>query len=103
MQIYADRHALHRIPELGRDLPKTLAYLGSALSGLKCRTFAPMEGSLCAFFDFGKDTTIAFRGMRMPCPLRRKPERNTPPSIPEKCTPAATTAIWQSCWSWPGG
>ena len=30
MQIYADRHALHRIPELEQDLPKTQAYLKEA-------------------------------------------------------------------------
>ena len=72
MQIYADRHALHRIPELGRDLPKTMAYLGSSLSGLKCRTFAPMEGSLCAFFDFDKDTTIAFRADADALPIAEK-------------------------------
>ena len=53
MQIYADRHALHRIPELDRELPETLAYLRKALSGLNCETFAPMDSALCAWFDFG--------------------------------------------------
>lgn len=61
MQISLDRQALHRIPELDRDLPKTLAYLNTALSQLPCRVFAPMAGALCAFFDFGKDAAIAFR------------------------------------------
>ncbi len=61
MQIYADRHALHQIPELDRDLPETLAYLRQALAGLSCRVFAPMEGGLTAWFDFGREDAIAFR------------------------------------------
>ncbi len=61
MQIYADRHALHRVPELDRDLPETLAYLREALKGLNCRVLSPMEGSLAAWFDFGKADAIAFR------------------------------------------
>ena len=72
MQIFTDRHALHQIPELDRDLPKTLAYLSSALAGLTCRVFSPMEGSLCAFFDFGKDTAIAFRADADALPIEEK-------------------------------
>ena len=61
MQIMEDRRALHRIPELDRDLPKTLAYLRQSLENLRCRVFAPMEGALCAYFDFGAKDAIAFR------------------------------------------
>ena len=61
MQIFADRHALHRIPELDRCLPETLAYLQNSLSGLGCQVFSPMNGALCAWFDFGRQDTIAFR------------------------------------------
>ena len=61
MQIIADRRALHRIPELCWDLPKTMSYLKHALSGVNCRLFAPVEGSLCAWFDFGAKNAIAFR------------------------------------------
>lgn len=61
MQIITDRRALHQIPELELNLPKTMAYLAQALSGLKCRIFSPMESSLCALFDFGADHAIAFR------------------------------------------
>lgn len=61
MQIIKDRQALHRIPELCWELPKTVDYLKNAVSGLNCRVFAPVEGALCAFFDFGKVETIAFR------------------------------------------
>ena len=61
MQIITDRRALHRIPELCWDLPETMQYLKTALSGLNCRIFEPVEGSLCAWFDFGADSAIAFR------------------------------------------
>jgi len=72
MQIYADRHALHRIPELDRELPETLAYLRSALSGLGCRLFAPMDGALCAWFDFGRESAIAFRADTDALPIAEK-------------------------------
>ena len=61
MQIVDDRRALHQIPELDRQLPQTMDYLRSALSGLKCRVFSPMASSLCAWFDFGQKEAIAFR------------------------------------------
>ena len=61
MQIVDDRRALHQIPELDRQLPKTMDYLRGALSGLKCRVFSPMASSLCAWFDFGQKEAIAFR------------------------------------------
>ncbi len=72
MQIYADRHALHRIPELDKQLPETLAYLRSVLERLDCRVFSPMAGSLCAFFDFGKDRAIAFRADADALPIEEK-------------------------------
>ena len=61
MQIITNRRALHQIPELDRDLPQTLAYLKEALSPLNCRLFQPMENALCAWFDFGAESAIAFR------------------------------------------
>ena len=61
MQIIQDRRALHRIPELGCDLPETLDYVKKSLSGLNCRVFSPIEGALCAFFDFGAEKALAFR------------------------------------------
>ena len=60
-QIITDRRALHRIPETELHLPETMEYLTAALSGLKCRLFSPMESSLCAWFDFGASSAIAFR------------------------------------------
>lgn len=72
MQIYADRHALHRIPELEWALPKTMAYLKEALSGLCCRVFEPLPGALCAWFDFGARTAIAFRADCDALPIAEK-------------------------------
>ena len=61
MQIIAHRRALHRIPELEMSLPKTMDYLKHALEKLPCILFSPIESSLCAYFDFGGDETLAFR------------------------------------------
>lgn len=61
MQIAEDRRALHQIPELDKDLPKTFAFLRNALSNLKCQVFSPCEEAVCAFFDFGARRAIAFR------------------------------------------
>ena len=61
MQIISDRRALHRIPELELHLPKTMAYLEKALAELPCKVFSPMESALCAWFDFGRESSIAFR------------------------------------------
>ena len=61
MQIVKDRRALHRIPELDRELPKTLEYLSNSLKELRCAVFSPMDSALCAWFDFGAQEAIAFR------------------------------------------
>lgn len=55
------RRALHRIPELGFDLPKTHAYLAEALAhcGAQVRTVA--QCGLLAYFDFGRAQTALFR------------------------------------------
>ena len=72
MQIITDRRELHRIPELDRDLPHTMAYLHKALMGLKCKVFSPMPGALCAYFDFGKKAAIAFRSDADALPIEER-------------------------------
>ena len=72
MKIRDDRRALHRIPELDRDLPETFAYLKGVLSDLNCLLFEPVNGSLCAFFDFGKPESIAFRADADALPIMEK-------------------------------
>ena len=88
MQIYADRHALHRIPELDRALPETLAYLNNALKELPCRVFSPMEGALAAWFDFGREEAIAFRCDTDALPIEEKngaPYASTHPGKMHAC------------------
>ena len=72
MQIMKDRRALHAIPELDRKLPKTMTYLKRALEILNCRVFSPMEGALCAYFEFGAGETIAFRADCDALPITEK-------------------------------
>ena len=72
MQIYTDRHALHRIPELELDLPKTQNYLKQTLSALSCKVFSPMGSALCAWFDFGAEEAIAFRADMDALPITEK-------------------------------
>lgn len=55
------RRDLHRIPELERALPETCAYVRDKLRGLSCEITEPAESAICAFFDEGKEDTIAFR------------------------------------------
>ncbi|MBR5617451.1 MAG: amidohydrolase [Oscillospiraceae bacterium] len=61
MQVILDRRALHAIPELGMELPKTAAYVKTALKDLNCQVFSPLEYAVCAYFDFGAPSAIAFR------------------------------------------
>ena len=72
MGIVEDRRALHRIPELDKDLPETLGYLRGSLAGLGCRVFSPMDGSLCAWFEYGADSAIAFRADMDALPVAEK-------------------------------
>ena len=61
IRIIENRRALHQIPELDRQLDLTIGYLRGELEGLGCQLFAPIDGSLCAWFDFGAEKAIAFR------------------------------------------
>ena len=71
-QIVSDRRALHRIPELEWQLPKTSEYVKQALKGLNCRVFSPVDTAVCAFFDFGGEKTIAFRADMDGLPITEK-------------------------------
>ena len=96
MQIIRDRRALHAIPELGLELPKTAAYVRNALAGLKCRTFAPLEHAVCAYFDFGADNAIAFRADMDALPVAEEtglPFASTHPGQMHACGHDGHTAI----------
>lgn len=72
MDLIAHRRRLHQIPELDFRLPETLNYIHSVLDPLPCQVFSPAPGSLCAFFDFGKDTALAFRADMDALPVTEK-------------------------------
>lgn len=55
------RRALHRIPELDFDLPRTMAYVRRHLDALQCEVVEPCESCICAFFDSGCDFAVAVR------------------------------------------
>lgn len=61
MSLIQYRRDLHRIPELGFDLPLTLDYVCGRLEQLTGRVFSPAPSSLCIYFDAGAPTTLAFR------------------------------------------
>ncbi|MCI2063141.1 MAG: M20 family metallopeptidase [Eubacteriaceae bacterium] len=57
----ADRRNLHRIPEIQDDLPETKAYVLAQLGGMKCAITEYMQSGVTAYFDFGREKTLAFR------------------------------------------
>jgi hippurate hydrolase len=96
MQIIQDRRALHQIPELGLELPKTMEYVLKSLSGLNCRVLTPVGCSVCAFFDFGADSAIAFRADMDALPIQEnsdKPYASTHPGQMHACGHDGHTAI----------
>ena len=72
IRIIKNRRALHQIPELDRQLEKTIGYLRGELEGLGCKLFSPIDGSLCAWFDFGAERAIAFRADMDALPIDEK-------------------------------
>ena len=66
------RRALHRLAEVGWELPQTEHYIKSVLEKLPCKVFSPVPMALCAWFDFGKEETIAFRADMDALPIEEK-------------------------------
>ena len=56
-----DRRALHKIPEIGFELSQTISYIEGRLASLHCEILHRAKASICAFFDAGSDSCIAFR------------------------------------------
>lgn len=67
-----DRRALHRIPELGDELPKTMDYVQDVLGTLGCEVFFPLDSAVCAYFDFGAADTLAFRAEMDALPIAER-------------------------------
>jgi hippurate hydrolase len=51
------RRDLHRIPELGRELPKTTAYIHERLAGLPCEIREAGDAGFCALFRANAEAT----------------------------------------------
>lgn len=88
MSVIQYRRDLHRIPELDRELPETLAYIRSVLDPLSCRLFSPALGALCAYFDAGQRETLAFRADMDALPVEEQgdcPFRSTHPGKMHAC------------------
>lgn len=60
-EITTFRRDLHAIPEVGFELPKTMAYVHRVLDGLPCDVFEPCKSTICAFFDCGSAHATAIR------------------------------------------
>lgn len=96
MQIIQDYRNLHRIPELDRCLPKTLAYIRSSLEPYRCKIFSPAPGAICAYFPFGKQRTIAFRADMDALPIQEQtdlPWQSQHPGMMHACGHDGHTAI----------
>ena len=96
MQIIEDRRALHQIPELELELPKTMEYVLNSLSGRNCQVLTPMGCAVCAFFDFGADSAIGFRADMDALPVQEtsdKPYASTHPGCMHACGHDGHTAI----------
>lgn len=66
------RRDLHRIPELDFTLPKTTHYVRTVLERLPCEVFSPDRHAICAFFDAGCASTVAFRSDMDALPIAEK-------------------------------
>lgn len=71
-QLKTDRRALHRHPELELDTAWTADYIETALADLDCEVFRPIPNSVCAYFDAGKDHTLAYRSDMDALPVSEK-------------------------------
>lgn len=60
-QIITWRNHLHQYPELALDTVETSRYIRSQLAYLDCQFLEPIPNSLCLYFDFGKEHTLAIR------------------------------------------
>ena len=96
MQIIEDRRALHRIPELELELPKTMEYVLNSLSGLNCQVLTPVGCAVCAYFDFGAESAIGFRADMDALPVSEKneiPYASAHPGCMHACGHDGHTAI----------
>ncbi|QHI71858.1 M20 metallopeptidase family protein [Aminipila terrae] len=53
--------SLHKIPEIGDQLFETREYIMSVIGDMNCEFTSVVNTGICAFFDKGKEFTIAYR------------------------------------------
>ena len=66
------------------------------LEGLSCKVFSPTEGSVCAYFDQGRETTLALRADMDALPVQEAtgaPYASTHPGIMHACGHDGHTAM----------
>lgn len=66
------RRDLHQIPELDIELPKTLSYIENVLANTRAKVCHPTPSSICAFFAFKKEDSLAFRSDMDALPIEEK-------------------------------
>lgn len=71
-EIIQYRRDLHRIPELGFLVYKTSAYIQNILSSLSCEVEIILKTGIIAFFDFGREETVAFRADMDALPIQEE-------------------------------
>ena len=76
------RRALHKIPELKYNLPRTQAYVLDALKGLNCEITTAAEHGVLAYFDGGKPSTVAFRSDMDALPVAENTTHDYQSTIP---------------------
>ena len=90
------RRDLHRIPELERTLPETCGYVKRELAALPCVVTEPAESAVCAYFDFGRTETTAFRADMDALPIEEQtglPFASTHPGRMHACGHDGHTAM----------
>ena len=95
-QLIHDRRALHAIPEVEWDLPRTSEYVKNSLGKLSCQVFSPVDTAVCAFFDFGAEQTVGFRADMDALPIGEMtglPFASTHPGRMHACGHDGHTAI----------
>ena len=106
MSVVTHRRALHRIPELDRDLPETTAYVKGVLAPLPCAVTEPIPGAVCAFFDAGRERTAAFRADMDALPVTEAtglPFASRHPGRMHACGHDGHTAMALSLAEWAAG
>ena len=104
--VTAHRRYLHQIPELDDQLPQTLTLVTGVLRGHRCEYVSPVQGSVCAWFDFGKEETVAFRADMDALPIEETtglPYSSRHPGNMHACGHDGHTAMLLSLCQWLSG